>query len=286
MNLRDRKKTLTVIDHTEQRWQYRYRTHGRENGASTYSKEIVEHHIPLWADAVKGLDTVISTCPRMLNMDIEGDLAVQYLHTYSYKEGLHNIRLIDKQLQRTFQKRIFVTAYRSLAIQANNAGYETWHVPMAIDPSKINPVVADQKKGERTAAYFGNLLGNKVDSYAKLKIEFQKNGWALDRVAGPQRDSWHELTKYDYGVGVGRCALEMLHLGLRVMISGAHFGGIMMDSHDFEVQRNTNFNGRTVTFDREIQACISAWNLSIKDVTVDIPYATEVLAEYLAALGA
>jgi hypothetical protein len=275
--------SLTVIDHTEQRWQYRYRKHGRENGASTYSKEIVAEHVPIWAESLSPFDATISTCPRMLNMDhLQGDLAVQYLHTYPYKEGLHNINLIDKHLKQAFDRRIYVTAYKSLAAQGILAGYEVWHVPMAIDTSRVNPMkpLPQEHRGERAAVYYGNLLGSKVDPFKKLKDEFQENGWSLVRVNGPQRDCWHELLKFNYGVGVGRCALEMGHLGLRVMIHGAGFGGIVTNEFERKMQLDTNCNGRITTFDREVKACLAAWDLAIP-FTNDVHDVLSILDTYL-----
>lgn len=285
-DLRDKKKGLVVVDHTEDRWSKRYRSSNRENGASTYSREIVQHHIPLWQAALSEYSAVISTCPRLLNTELMGDIAVQYLHTYPYGNALHNIQVIDRDLRMRFGRRIYITAYRSLHVQALAAGFETWHIPMAVDESLICPVpsVPQQHYGERSAAYFGNLLGTKTDPFIKLRREFHENGWGLIRVEGKQMDAWHELTKFDYGVGVGRCALEMMSLGLKVMISGSQFGGIMTNEQEFNVQRDTNFNGRVTTFDREVKSCLAAWDSSIQGVTVPVPYAVSILETYLHTL--
>lgn len=277
---------LTVVDHTEQRWAYRHRKINRENGASTYSKEIVEYHLPLWKHYLSDIDATVGTCPRMLNMEhLGGDLAVQYLHTYRYKEGLHDMKMIDAQLSRSFSRRIYVTAYKSLAVQARLYGYEAIHLPMAIDTALVEPVRPrpEEHRGERSAAYYGNILGGKVNPFKELRAEFLFYGWSLTQISGPQRDSWHELLKFDYGVGVGRCALEMGYLGLKVMISGNGFGGIVTSEAEKKTQLDTNSNARVCTFDREISSCLAAWDSALP-YTLDVKEVLPILEEYLKTL--
>jgi hypothetical protein len=157
---------------------------------------------------------------------------------------------------------------------------------MAVDTSRITPVYSkpQEHKGNRSAAYFGNLINGKVNTFKTLNKEFQHRGWALTHIQGPQLDCWHELTKYDYVVAVGRCALEAMSLGKKVMIVGAEFGGIITNETEFAIQRDTNFNGRVVTFDRELSACLTAWDYSLTGITVPVEYATQILEGYCAAL--
>ncbi len=280
---------LQVIDHTEPRWQERYRTHGRQNGAATYSHDIVQHHVPLWRAHTASMDVVLSSCPRMLNMpELRGDLAVQYLHEYRYGAGMSRVKEIQGQLKYQFSRVIFVTSYKSLATQINaeGAGFEAVFVPMAIDTAKVLSVSRMPDRGEKVAAYFGNILGAKQPRYRDLVKIFTANGWSLEHVKGPQYTAWQDLTGFRYGVGVGRCAQEMLYLGLKTMISGQEFGGIITNEHEWLAQRDTNFNGRVVTFDRDPVACLNSWDLSISHRAVDVADAMVILEEHLQRLFA
>jgi hypothetical protein len=270
-----------VIDHTEHRWQYRYKLHGRENGASTYSKEIVEYHVPLWSQYTRGLDVVLSSCPRMINMDVSGDLAVQYFHEYTYKNPLENAELVQRALSNRFERIIYVVSYKSLAAQMSANGYESWFVPMAIDTERIQVPQRLPSKGDRVAAYFGNLVDRKAVIFRSLNKTFKEHGWTLDHITGPQSKSWQDLTQYQYGVGVGRCAQEMMHLGLKVMIAGSEFGGIITNEAEWLAQRDTNFNGRVITFDRDPVACINSWEHSISHRVYDVHDALTELESHL-----
>lgn len=278
---------FTVIDHTEQSWATRYKKHGRENGAATYSRKIAEHHIPLWKEYTQGLDVTIGTCGKLTHYDGHGDLAVQYLHEYSYSNPLGDIQLIHRNLRDKFQRVIFVSAYKSLVMNATLAGYEVWHLPMAVDTASITPVWSSpgEHRGHHAAAYFGNLVQSKANRFRDLHGAFRAHGWGLTHITGPQMDCWHELTKYDYVVAVGRCALEAGALGRKVMIVGAEFGGIVTSEAERLIQLDTNCNGRVITFDRDLNACLDSWDSAVP-FTNDVAHAKRRLKEYLETLSA
>lgn len=278
---------LTVIDHTEHGWDLRYRKHGRVNGARTYSEDIVDYHIPLWQQYTEGLDVTVGTCGRLLRFDTSGDIAVQYLHEYPYKDSLDNFHVVHRHLRDQFQRVIFVTAYKSLALQGTLAGYEVWHVPMAVVVEDIKPIWANpsEHRGAKAAAYYGNIINGKAPAFREFHKILAEHGWGLTTVSGPQMDCWHELTKYDYVVAVGRCALEAGALGRKVMFMGAQFGGIVTNEEERMIQLDTNCNGRVITFDREVTACLDSWDSAVP-FTNDIVRATRRLEGYLAALGA
>lgn len=267
-----------VIDHNETRWAARFNRKHHTNGAATYSREIVEHHIPVWQQLLPE-DAVISTCPLMTGMNVSGSVAVQYLHTYSYADPLKQIRQVYDNQTLRFDRVIFVTSYKALYERAKRVGYDAVYVPMVVDPDPVRrmAVPEDRRYGSKRALYFGNVTAPKLPEYLAITKTFADAGWTVDLVSKnkfgsqpvTQEDSWRIASRYRYGIGVGRCALEMMALGLKVMISGAHFGGLITTPEELSVQQGTNFNGRVTTFDRDYLACIENMDISLDLTTVN-----------------
>ena len=286
-----------LIDHTEQKWALRYQSHGRENGAATYSRELVKYQAPLWQR--DGIDVLISTCPLLETVDDlpdEVDVVVQYLHTYPYTMPLKQVRHTIRDLKVKYKKIVFVTAYHSFhkLMQAN--GIDSMYIPMTIDAKQVleRKTTADYHK-DKAVIYFGNVVEEKMSVYNRLKNSFIKEGWRFDTISLnrfnglpiKQQDAWEIVQAYDYGIGVGRCALEMLALDLKVMIAGIEFAGIMTNEHDFDVQRRTNMNGRVVTFDRSVETCIASFEQSItrtSDIHEELPHIKSMIDDYLLKL--
>lgn len=255
---------MKVIDHNTQRWLVRYKNSGRENGAATYSREIARFHMPIWEKYFGHTNMLIATTPLITAEDLEPhtDIIIQYLHSYPYEQPLVSV----KEAVRAAGGRriIFVTAYQQMQKLMEVRGYEAIYIPMAIDTS-IMPEPLKRRDPKRII-YFGNLLHGKREFLPKLKIELRKQGIELDTIANnlfngrqklkDQSEVWNKVKQYEYGIGVGRCALEMYALGLKVLIAGREFGGIVTCGAEFEQQLQTNFNGRRITHDREIQRCI------------------------------
>lgn len=274
---------LDVIDHTEPNWLNLYLQKDRENGASTYSKDIIKYQVPVWKEYTKNLKGVISTCPLLVNCQIKlcGDLAVQYFHTYPYLEPLQQAKEVSYAL-RGYNRIIFVTTYRAQHLQLSSAGFESMWIPMTIEP--VAPTEYLKPIEGKHAAYWGNITRPKTALFDLLEYEFAQEGWELHHVKGSQKSSWKELTKYTYGVGVGRCALEMLSLELKVMIAGSKFGGLITNEEEYKIQSYSNFNGRVITFDRSILACLRAWSLSEVRFQSGPEVAVEALHKHLRSI--
>lgn len=251
---------LTVIDHTERVWSSRYLRHGRENGAATYSRELVEHQAPAWS--VLADDVTVSTCPLLSHVgDLPGgDVAVQYLHTYAYRDPLQQADVVVREIGERYPRVVFVAAYAPLVNRLRAAGHEAVFVPMTVDVDRVvglatGPGLADSRPPEHIA-YYGNITGSKLPVFNKVRRLVESNGYELHHVRGDQSEAFPELAGFSYGIGVGRCALEMFALGLRVLIAGEKFGGIIVTPEDFWAQRAVNLNGRVTTYDRDPDACI------------------------------
>jgi hypothetical protein len=206
---------MNVIDHHHPDWQARYHRHSRVNGAFTYSQDICKWHLPVWRQLL-GLDDTIATCGKVPGA------TVQYLH-----ERTH--------VDLSSRTKLFVTTYRDLA---DVLGVRGLWLPNTIDASII-PV----NRPEKDWVYYGNIIKQKQTGFDSL------SGLRFDIVAGvgDQQIALQRVAEYRYGIGVGRCALEMMSMGLKVMIFGKDFGGIVRSESDFQRQQAANFNGNVIT---------------------------------------
>lgn len=259
---------LQIIDHTAASWAKRVRY---QNGAITYSRDIVNSQSQNWIDFFEGStqNILISTCPRVHELhpseiDFDHlDLVIQYLHAYPYDDPIAYVREIDQNIKSRFKgcNIIFISAYKAYAQLLSVSGFPTVYVPMSIDTALLSDYVDNQSpRCDDRIIWFGNLYKGKSNLYSKLKHYLLDAGYKLDIISKglfndnqkvSQELAWTMISNYKYGIGVGRCALEMYHLGLKVVIAGAKFGGLLASDNDFEVQQSTNFNSRLITYDRD-----------------------------------
>lgn len=257
---------MLIFDHTEKSWSSRKR---KENGAATYSNDIVSFQIKNWQKRYGDNKFVaISTCPKFEKIKQLKKLSakfffIQYLHMYPYNNP---IGYVLRTRQKTRNRVLFLTAYNSFHVLMSIYNIKSKFIPMSIDKSIIKPYIKpDETKQEKKVIYFGNRYSDKTTLFDELKIRFEANGYQFDWISDgkfndnlvvSQSEAWEIISTYKYGIGVGRCAMEMWTLGLKVVIAGNQFGGIVMDESDWNVQQKTNFNGRCITFDRDIDVCI------------------------------
>lgn len=256
---------LRVIDHTDEWWTKRKKRTGRENGANTYSRDIVTHHVGRWAKLAHNQEVVVSTAPPLVVHDIGPvDLVIQYLHSYDYATPLLVASRVRAVLEAQGVRRIlFVAAYRPLVAKLVAEGFEAVYIPMRVDVDWVRHRAGPERTrfGPGRAVYFGNVTAPKRTHYDAFRRAFVKAGWKLDLLTTPdQGKALRQVRRYAYGIGVGRCALEMMGLGMRVMLSGQKFGGIITNADEFAVQSSQNFNGRVITYDRTVGACVEAWD--------------------------
>lgn len=295
---------LQVIDHNEPIWGTRYNNGNRENGAATYSRDIVAYQIPVLEKVLdhRDIKVLVSTCPMLHQIDQSllpksADMAIQYIHTYPYDKLLKYVKEVIATSKKFTYRMIFITAYKQLHKQIVAAGGNSIFVPMSIDTRKVRESIEGVQKRnfgkEKHAIYFGNVTTLKGSTFEKTRDAFKLAGWKLDYISDSkfngqgerltQDEAWRRIAQYEYGVGVGRCALEMMSMGLKVMISGAEFGGLMTDESEFEAQLNSNLNGRIITFNRDILTCVKLFDLSITNKTSDSRDAEEWLLRGIGA---
>ncbi len=269
---------MIVFDHKFPEWRRRYNRLRHENGANTYSRDLVRHQIPHWQKWADNQNkrVILSTCPLLsrVNHKIkEADIIVQYLHTYPYLEPLNVIR---KYCEKVKAKRImFLTAYKAYEKLMTGSGFEAYFVPMTID-ARLLPTMKPMRHPDKIL-WFGRIDDSKKKVYRELS-ELCANRFEFDTIANSrfnrrkisQSEAWQIASNYKYGVGVGRCALEMYALGLKVLVAGVKVGGLVMNENDYQLQSETNFNGRYHTFSDDLEECLENLNNSRSFVKSDI----------------
>lgn len=224
------------------------------------------HWIRFFEREYKGKNVVMSTCPLMTKMRAlpnEADVVVQYLHTFPRVEPLAVRKAYLKKIAVKAPRYIFITAYEAYHQMMIAAGYESIYAPMAIDPSSLpqhRPVYEDR------ILWFGRVDSRKRDVFSRLKRLAPRFGYRFDYISrdrlngtGPlltQSQAWAIMSQYKYGIAVGRCALEMFAMGLKVFIAGAKIGGLIMNDDDLNKQHSINMNGRVVTFSGKVEDCL------------------------------
>ena len=206
---------MIVYDHTHPTWLARYGRHGRTNGAFTYSRDICKWHLPIWRELL-GPDQSVATCGKVAGA------TVQYLHERTHADLSSDTKL-------------FVTTYRDVADALGERGL--W-IPNTIDADYLPP-----HSPELGWVYYGNVIGDRRKAFDRLK------GISFDLVSGvgDQQEALRRVARYRYGIGVARCALEMMAMGLKVVIFGKDFGGLILSESDFETQQAANFNANVMT---------------------------------------
>lgn len=248
------------------------------NGAYTYSKDIIDTQEKDWRKVIPDdLKVIMSTAPRLSiipKTDLpvqEYDVAIQYMHTYPYQNAVKYIKDIVTKSSFTAKRWVFITAYKPYEMLINERFeniVRAVHIPMSIKTDALPTINPTPREA---LIYFGNVYNSKQDAYKELKEFCRRNTIWMDTISMskfngegavlPQDQIWSILKDYKYGAGVGRCALEMMGIGLQVIISGAEFGGIMTSEDDWKIQQSLNVNGRVITTDRSLETC---WSLRKK----------------------
>ena len=249
--------------------------------------------IPLWDQYFDGT-IVISTCGLLSNIDDlpdEADLVVQYLHTIKYQDPTIEARTVIEGISTKYKNIVFVTAYKQVERALLEMGINAVFVPMTIDTSKLpDPKPVYDKK----IICFGNIRHVKKDNYKKVRRLFLKHGWEFDILSNntykgeklsSQQEVWSIVSQYKYGMGIGRCALEMLGMDMQVVIIGADDGGAMFNNKDYRVQERTNFNGLNNMYDYEYSIKnISKSIIRTSDIIEQLPRIETKIIRYLESI--
>ena len=141
------------------------------------------------------------------------------------------------------EKLIYITQYKEQAEFLNQAGITCHYFPMGINTSRLPST--NTKNGKWI--YFGNLYPKKLDTFNLLKetLDFDVLSFSKfndEETVLSHNDCLNLVSNYSYGIGVGRCALEMVSMGLPVLVAGEKVGGTLVTKDDFTFHRDYNFN--------------------------------------------
>lgn len=279
--------TLTVINDTEEDWHARYLRKGRMNGAKSYTSEIIKYQLPILESLLNATVSTTGLFSKMKHVP-DSNLYIQYLHTYPLVLPLDIPRQVQASLNAPV---IFITSYKSFANLMNANGFEAIFIPMTIDPKGLPS--AEPDRYEDRMIYFGNVTTPKETTYKAVKRKLPSYGYTVDTISNGyfngskkvnQKEAWNIIAKYKYSLGVGRCAMEATAIGTKNIIVGNRVGGIVTSLADHQVQTNSNYNARVVTYDNSLESIIA--NLDniaplYNDIHDVLPSITESFTKYL-----
>lgn len=274
---------LNIIDHNSEPWSSKYRSKNRQNGAYTYSIDIVKFYIPIIQRLLKNSsrDALVSTCGQILpcHHPEDYDVRIQWIHDikmiYNYVDALKDSSSEEKK------RWLFVVSSQSYAELLSKVNLYSVIIPLAIDAEEVRKYKVPADKNNRDIIYFGNVYREKTEQYYKIWETLTRLGWNLTTIsmrdispleghANPPKtlkikgaEAWKEISRYKYGIGVGRCLAEMYALGLKCLVSGNSFGGIVMSSNDAKEQLLRNYRSDAYTFTDSIETALENLDKSL-----------------------
>lgn len=286
---------ITIYDHTNHPIWYplfksRHLANNRTNGGYTYSCDIVKFQIPVIKNILENQTTynniLITTVTALTSYIVPAgtDLIICYLHEFLERE-YPNVRAILSWYR---GKIIFITSRKNIYEKLKSENIDVVLLPMSIDTSALAEFTKSEKYNDNRVIYFGNRYLGKGKSFDVVKQAFIKKGWIFDCIAFNNFNEIKPLTRqeifrtiatYRYGIGEGRCFLEMNALGLKTLICAGSNQGIITNDNDFTIQRDNNFSdGKIWTFSPDIATCIDNFDKAIIK-TVDVSEILPILEQ-------
>lgn len=228
---------LDVIDHSNHpTWTKVYKNLGRENGAATYSRDIVKFYIPVFEKLygnkkTKVLVMTVTNCWDMTLKDYKKIFL--FIHERGINKEARELRL---NRMKAFKKAnpqakvYFIVWHPVFAEELKKEGLNAIFLPMAIDTEYFQQYVENPKKYNSRLIYFGNITKTKVREFNKFKRTVNRRGWQLDYISDNKYNGgffrlkkekiFWLVSQYKYGVAAGRAAQELSAMGLKVICPG------------------------------------------------------------------
>lgn len=125
---------------------------------------------------------------------------------------------------------------------------KAYYLPMVIDefPDITHMDTHTMYPQTSNIIWFGNVYHDKKQTFSRLKQKLNMDFISFNQYNGYPMISTKEipniLSRYDIGIGVGKCAQEMLSLGLKVLVGGNQYGGYIVDQETFNFHITENCN--------------------------------------------
>lgn len=167
------------------------------------------------------------------------------------------------------EKFIYFTQYKDQQEFLESNGFTSFFFPMRINTQNLPETTTKNGKW----IYFGNVYENKEDT-----LEILRNSISFDILSYSQLNGEGDIlthteclelvSQYSYGIGVGRCALEMMGMGIPVLLAGKNIGGTLVTEEDLNFHSNYNCNGdgsNSITLEEDIKKILNNSSTILKD---------------------
>lgn len=275
---------IIIFDHNSHPiWQPVYKTYhenkNRTNGGYTYSCDISKFHIPIIKKVLNNQTkyrNILITSVGLLDELItpkNTDLIIYYLHEFLEREYKNIVRL-----QSWYKgKVVFITSRKNIYEKLQSEKIDVILLPMSIDATEFEKYKKIKKHDGKKVIYFGNMYLGKNKAFNQVRVEFLRQGWQFDYITSNSfngkkllsREKIFEIiAKYNYGIGEGRCFLEMNAMGLKTLICASACQGIITNETYFKKHQENNFSdGKVWTYSRIIKKCIENFDKAIIKTT-------------------
>lgn len=196
------------------------------------------------------------------------EYVVRILHSGEKQEPVEDLNWFDKD------RILYITQYKDQADFLQECGYNAYYVPMRIRVDGL-----PSKSGNSKAVYFGNVYENKEETLRLIKSVCDVDVVSFGRlndgdVVMDRSECLDVVSGYSFGIGVGRCALEMVAMGMPVLVAGKNVGGMLASQEDLDFHSLCNCNSdlsNSQGIEQDVETLMeSTQSISQESVTFDI----------------
>lgn len=243
---------LKVIDHTNHpSWTPINLRLGRENGARTYSRDIVKFYAPVFKRVFSGKERVLLITVQNWN-SCEVWKGYSKIFVFVHERG--SSEEVRKQKREALKKFAEVNSPAEVYFivwcpqhegELIRDGLNAIYLPMAIDMDVFVKYQKVPKNKNKTFIYYGNIIQQKVEPFKRFKETALLNGWKVDFISKDRLNGKgfklspeqirRIIAQYKYGVAVGRSAQELSAMGVKVVCYA--LGDVMLARNDEEADK-------------------------------------------------
>jgi hypothetical protein len=225
-------------------------SYNQSNGVTTYWTDFNNVVLPHLLKSYKEVDrrafsdmvfSFSEHIPPLFDVDKKDVKVFQVLH--------NDIKEHIKYDPIDFRNHFFLTHYMHMKKWFDEKGFNSTFIPMSIDTD-----VLPKNEQTKRIIYFSNIYEDKKECFRKLA----SSGISFDVLSfgmfnnDYRRNYTHSecldiVSKYQIGIGVGRSALEMLGMGLKVIVAGKEYGGLINNTTELKKHWETNFNSKYIS---------------------------------------